>query len=281
MNTKGLLLDFQIPQVMAIVNLTPDSFYADSRKNSDAAVLNTVEKFLLEGAAIIDFGAVSSRPGATFVPENIEYQRLIPIITQVVKEFPQVIISIDTFRSRIAKEAIFHGAAIINDISSGDLDPEMIPIVGSLRVPYICMHMKGVPQNMQDQPQYDNLLPEISNYFIQKIQWCRESGIKDIILDLGFGFGKTIEHNYSLLKNLQAFEWLGCPLLVGISRKSLIYKLLNITPEESLSATTALHMVALQNGASILRVHDVKEALQAIKLWDFLEQQRSAYCEYF
>ncbi|MBX7225520.1 MAG: dihydropteroate synthase [Chitinophagales bacterium] len=266
-NTKGLLLDFRVPQVMAIINLTPDSFYANSRKMDATALLSAIEKLLHEGAAIIDIGAVSSRPGATSVSEDVEYQRLIPIIIQVVKEFPQAILSIDTFRSNIAKEAILHGAAIINDISGGDLDPEMIPTVGSLNVPYICMHMKGVPQNMQDQPEYDNLLPEISNYFIRKIQQCRESGIKDIILDPGFGFGKTIEHNYALLKNLQAFDWLGCPLLVGISRKSMIYKLLDITPEESLPATTALHLAALQNGASILRVHDVKEAVQVIKLW--------------
>ena len=251
---------------MGILNVTPDSFYKGSRVKNDLSILALAEKMVVEGATILDIGGYSSRPDAEDISIEEEISRVIPAIESVKKEFPKAIISVDTFRSQVARMAINAGGDLINDISAGSLDDKMMPTVAELKVPYIMMHMKGTPQNMKQESNYDNLLLEILWYFEQKINQAKSLGINDLILDPGFGFAKTVDQNFELLKNISYLTTLGYPLLVGVSRKSMIYKTLNTSPEFSLNGTTVLNTLALQNGASILRVHDVKEAMETIKL---------------
>jgi len=254
------------PAIMAILNLTPDSFYAGSRiAGADMALAQTAG-FLKAGAAIIDLGAYSSRPGAEHITEEDELKRLIPVLRRLVDAFPQALFSVDTFRARVAAEAVGAGAHIINDISAGSLDPEMFATVAALRVPYILMHMKGTPQTMQQNPEYDDVTAEVIAYFREKIADLRQAGVKDILIDPGFGFGKTVAHNYALLQHLDQLLPLNLPLLVGLSRKSMITKVLGNTAAEALNGSTVLHTLALLKGASILRVHDVKEAAECVKL---------------
>jgi dihydropteroate synthase len=266
-NAGGALLDLKLPKVMGILNITPDSFYKGSRYNSEAEILKAASVMINEGADILDVGGYSSRPGASHVSEQEEGRRVINAIKLLVKEFPAAVISVDTFRSQIAREAVLDGgAAVINDISGGEADKEMFATVEKLNVPYIMMHMKGDPSNMQKNPVYDDIVADILKYFAEKIYDLRSAGVKDIIIDPGFGFGKTADHNFELLRRLNDFQVTGIPLMVGISRKSMIWRTLKITADEALNGTTALHAVALMNGADILRVHDVREAVQAVKL---------------
>lgn len=266
LNCKGRLLVIDEPVVMGIINVTPDSFYIGSRETSMDDVLHLAEKMLKEGATILDIGGQSTRPGSEEVGSDRELQRVIPVIEAITKQFPESLISIDTYLSTVAMKAVDAGAAIVNDISSGTLDDKMITTVASLHVPYIAMHMKGRPKNMQQYAQYENLMLEVLDFFIKKTEECREAGIKDVIIDLGFGFAKTSSHNFTILKNLSTFKMLEKPILLGVSRKSTIYKTLGVTAEEALNGTTVLNTIALLNGANILRVHDVKEAVEAIKL---------------
>lgn len=251
---------------MGILNVTPDSFYDGGQFKSSDAALKQVEKMLDEGATFIDIGAYSSRPGADHVSEEEEKARLLNVIEPILKQFPEVLISIDTFRSSIAKAGIEAGAALINDISAGHLDKEMIPIIGKLKVPYIMMHMKGTPQTMQSHRHYDDVLFEIMSYFSERIELAIKHQIHDLIIDPGFGFAKTIEHNYELMSNLNLLRAINRPILVGVSRKSMIYKTLNSTADNALNGTTVLNTVSLLKGAKILRVHDVKEAVECIKI---------------
>lgn len=265
-NCKGTLIDLSTPKVMGILNLTPDSFYDGGKYQNEKEVLAQTEKMLQEGATFIDVGAYSSRPGAKHITEDEELARIVPIIKLLVSTFPDIILSVDTFRSNVAIACIEQGAAIINDISAGEMDENMFATAAALGVPYIMMHMQGTPQNMQQNPVYRNITEEVIFYFSNKIAQARSFGINDIILDPGFGFGKTIEHNYRLLSEQELLKNIELPLLIGLSRKSMIYKTLNITAQEALNGTTALHMISLQKGANILRVHDVKEAMQCIEL---------------
>ncbi len=271
-NINGTLLDLSTPKIMGILNITPDSFYDGGVFNSDKKILNQVEKMISEGADMIDIGGYSSRPGANEVNIDDEIGRVIPAIELIKNKFGDAIISVDTFRSKVAKKAINAGASIINDISSGDLDPEMFNCVAKLKVPYIMMHMKGTPNNMQKNPEYENVIVEIVKNLSNKLFLAKKAGIIDVIIDPGFGFGKTATHNYSILKNLSFFKELGCPILVGISRKSMIYKLLDKNPENALNGTTCLNTISIINGAKILRVHDVKEAKEVITLTNFLNK---------
>lgn len=270
LNCKGRLLDISTPIVMGILNITPDSFYDGGRYNDLNTILKQAEKMLEEGAKIIDVGGMSSRPGALEVSVNEELERVIPVIKAIRGRFSEAFISIDTVWAKVAQEAVDAGADIVNDISAGSMDEALIPTVGTLNVPYILMHMQGKPQTMQDQPHYEDVATDILDFFIQKIAELHQNGIHDIVLDPGFGFGKTIEHNYTLLKKMSIFQITNLPLLAGISRKSMIYKVLNTTPDKALNGTTALNMIALQNGANILRVHDVREAVEVIDLWEKL-----------
>ncbi len=272
MNCNGQILDISNPVVMGVLNITPDSFYSDSRLMSTDDILHQAEKMLSEGAAILDIGGMSSRPGAEIVTVEAELIRVIPAVRAIHQEFPNAIISIDTIRAEVARESVAHGAAMVNDISAGSLDDKLLETVAELGVPYVLMHMKGKPKDMQDQANYENVQLEIIDFLIQKVGKLRQLGIKDIIIDVGFGFGKTVEQNYQLLKTMHQFKILGLPILAGVSRKSMIYKVLNTTPANALNGTSALHMVALQQGASILRVHDVKEAVEVIKLWEQLRR---------
>ena len=265
-NCKGTLIDLSTPKVMGILNITPDSFYDGGRYKNDTSILNQVENMLIEGATFIDVGAYSSRPGANHVSEAEELKRIIPIVELLIKQFPSINLSIDTFRSNIAKECINTGAAIINDISGGKLDEKMLETVGKLGVPYVMMHMKGTPQTMQQHTDYNDLIKEIIYYFSERVAEARSHKINDIIIDPGFGFSKTLEQNYSLLNHLELLNMLEQPMLVGVSRKSMIYKLLDTNPKEALNGTTSLNTIALLKGAKILRVHDVKEAMECIKL---------------
>lgn len=267
LNCKGKLLTIDQPKVMGILNLTPDSFYSGSRFTNTDLVLKETEIMLSEGAFIIDIGGQSTRPGSERISPDEELKRVIPAIASITTRFPEAIISIDTYQAKVAKEAVNTGASIINDISSGDMDEDMIKTVAALPVPYICMHMKGTPATMQQNPVYDDVATAVLDYFIYKIARCKEAGIHDIIIDPGFGFGKTIQHNFQLLKKMETLKQLNKPILAGLSRKSTIYKTLGITVEEALNGTTALNMIALLNGASILRVHDVKEAVETIRLF--------------
>jgi len=264
---KGHLLNLSVPKVMGIINITPDSFYAASKYKEEKAVLDAVGQMLTDGATMIDVGGMSSRPGAAVIDEEEELRRSIPAIRAIIREFPESIISIDTVRARVAREAVENGASIINDISAGLLDPAMYPTVGQLQVPYILMHMKGRPESMQKNPIYEEVVQEVLDFFIERTGPLIELGVHDIILDPGFGFGKDVDHNYQLLQHLGLFrKIMQLPLLAGISRKSMINRVLGSRPEEALNGSTALHMAALINGASLLRVHDVKEAVETVKL---------------
>jgi len=274
LNCKGQLLNLEDPVVMGILNVTPDSFFDGGKYQQVPSILRQVEKMLKEGAKIIDIGGMSSRPGAAIIDENEELKRVIEPISAIHKAFPDAIISIDTIRSKVAKEAVAAGASIVNDISAGKLDEHFYPTVADLEVPYILMHMQGKPENMQEQPKYSDITLEVLDFFIKEVGKLRALGIKDIILDPGFGFGKTISHNYQLLNKVHTFQILDLPILAGISRKSMIHKFLNITPKTSLNGTTALNMIALQQGAKILRVHDVKEAVETVKLYLQLERNK-------
>lgn len=265
-NCKGHLIDLTTPKVMGILNLTPDSFYDGGKYKSDKEFLLQTEKMLHEGATFIDIGAYSSRPRAKHISEKEELSRLIPVLKILLQNFPEIIISVDTFRSEIAKKSIEIGASMINDISAGSLDAKMFLTIAKLQVPYIMMHMKGTPQNMQQNIIYNDLIKDILFYFSKKISELRALGINDLVLDVGFGFSKTLNQNYELLNNLNLFKTLELPILTGLSRKSMLYKHLNITPKEALNATTVANTIALQQGSNILRVHDVKEAMETIKI---------------
>ncbi|MBL7745510.1 MAG: dihydropteroate synthase [Chitinophagaceae bacterium] len=266
LNCKGRLLAVDKPLVMGIINATPDSFYAESRYSGTDALLKQAEKMVQEGADILDIGGQSTRPGSEKVSAEEELKRIIDGINAIHQRFPEVVMSVDTYYSLVAKEAVEAGASIVNDISGGSLDELMIPVVASLRVPYILMHMKGTPQTMQQSPLYDNVTKEVLDFFIFKTEELRKAGIPDIIIDPGFGFGKTIEHNFELLRNLQVFKIPGKPLLLGVSRKSTVWKTLGTSADEALNGTTVLNTIGLMNGANIIRVHDVKEAKEAVKL---------------
>lgn len=269
-NCRGKLLDLSAPVIMGIINITDDSFYAASRSRHLHHVLDKAGEHLQYGAGILDLGAQSTRPGAATVGEQEELDRLLPAIHAIVNQFPEAVISVDTWYAGVAERAIQAGAAIINDVSAGNMDPGMLATAGRLQVPYIAMHMKGTPDTMQKDPQYENVVQEVLDYFIKKLAQCRAAGIDDVIIDPGFGFGKTLAHNYTLLKHLQLFEVLECPLLAGVSRKSMIYRLLGITPEEALNGTTVIHTLALQQGVHLLRVHDVKPAAEAVRIWEYI-----------
>ena len=265
-NCKGTLVDLTTAKVMGVLNITPDSFYDGGKYKNESEILNQVEKMLLDGATFIDVGAYSSRPGAQHISEEEELKRSIPVIRLLMQNFPEIIISIDTFRSKVAKETIHAGAALINDISGGKMDSQMFATVANLQVPYILMHMLGTPQNMQQNPVYTDVTKEIISFFAAQIHQLHRLKLNDVLIDVGFGFGKTIDHNFELLKNLALFKSLEVPVLAGISRKSMLYKTLDISAKEALNATTSANTIALLNGASILRVHDVKEAVEAVKI---------------
>ncbi len=271
-NCKGSLIDLSVPKIMGILNLTPDSFYDGGTYKNENGVLRQTELMLHEGATFIDLGAYSSRPGADHISVEEERKRILPTVKLLIKEFPEILLSIDTFRSEIARSCVEAGAAMINDISAGNLDKKMIPTVGELKVPYIMMHMKGTPQTMKSMDQYDNLMHEIQCYFSEKIAEARKHKVDDIIIDPGFGFAKNISQNFELLKKLSLLRLQDVSVLAGVSRKSMIYKTLNINPSEALNGTTALNTIALLHGAAILRVHDVKEAMQCITLVDRYQQ---------
>lgn len=273
LNVNGKLLDLNPPRVMGILNVTPDSFFDGGQYLSTDAVLIQVEKMLQDGAACIDVGGYSTRPGAEVVTPDEEIKRVVPAIRRIIKAFPDTLISIDTFRSAVARAAVEEGACIINDVTGGDADAQMFATAASLRVPYILMHMRGTPQTMNQLTDYEDLLKDIAAYFQQRIVALQQHGVKDIILDPGIGFAKTVQQNFHLLHHLEYFRIFSQPKLIGISRKSLIWKTLNVTPEEALNGTSVLNTVALLKGASILRVHDVKEAVEAIKLIQALKTQ--------
>lgn len=268
---KGELIDFKTPKIMGILNVTPDSFYDGGRFESKTAALKQTEIMLEEGAHIIDVGAMSSRPGSETLTLEEEKQRLFPILESLLKEFPSRCFSVDTFYSAIAKESIEIGASIINDISAGQADPEMFTILGQTKATYIMMHKQGDPKNMQNKPQYENVVSEILTFFSKQKRLAEKAGINDLIIDPGFGFGKTLTHNYEILNNLNAFQCLNLPVMVGLSRKSMIYKVLSIMPDEALNGTSVLHTKALLEGANLLRVHDVKAAKECVELVALLQ----------
>ena len=253
---------------MGIINVTPDSFYAGSRKESLDEIVYTAGQMLKEGATFLDIGGMSTRPNAVEISSELEIERTVPAIEAILKEYPEAILSIDTYRSKVAQAAIEAGALLINDISGGDTDQDILKIAMTYNVPYICMHMQGTPQTMQDNPVYENVVQDVFKNLQQKIVRCQKAGIKDVIIDLGFGFGKTIAHNFELLANMDYFQHLDCPILAGLSRKSMLYKSLDIESEDSLNATTVANTIALQKGAQIIRVHDVKEAIECVKVWE-------------
>jgi dihydropteroate synthase len=267
LNCKGRLLVLDKPVVMGILNLTPDSFYSGSRlEPSD--VLKKAHQMINEGATILDMGGQSTRPGSDRLTADEELKRVLPAIEAIKNEFPSVFLSIDTYHAKVAKETVVAGIDIVNDISAGDMDADMLSTVASLKVPFIAMHMQGTPDTMQQNPTYENITREVVDYFIQKTAACKVAGIVGLILDPGFGFGKTIAHNFQLLKNMETLQIFHAPILAGLSRKSTVWKTLHITPEEALNGTTVLNTIALTKGASILRVHDVKEAVETIKLYE-------------
>jgi dihydropteroate synthase len=270
MNCGGRLISFDKALIMGIINLTPDSFYDKSRQNSETSALKQAEKMVADGANILDLGAVSTRPGSPEISKEEELNRLLPSLKSIRKAYPESIISVDTWRADVAKAAINEGADVINDISGGTMDVNMFETIAQLKVPYILMHIQGTPQTMQQNPSYKDVLNEVIDFLAERIQKLRLMGVADIIVDPGFGFGKTLEHNYTLLKHLEQFKILDCPILVGISRKSMITKTLNISAEEALNGTTVLNTIALMKGAKILRVHDVKQAVEAVKLTNFI-----------
>ena len=265
-NCNGTLIDVTIPKVMGILNLTPDSFYDGGKYSSQKEILLHTEKMLIEGASFIDIGAYSSRPGATDISEDEELKRILPNLEIIIHEFPEILISIDTFRSKVASRCVSVGASMINDISGGNLDENMFDTISKLQVPYIIMHMQGTPQTMQKNIKYENLFNDIVYFLSKKISQLKNLGVNDIILDVGFGFGKTLDQNYELLQKLNLFKSLDLPILTGISRKSMLYKYLDINAAESLNASTTANTLAILQGANILRVHDVKEAVEAVKI---------------
>lgn len=271
LQSRGRLLDISTPIVMGILNATPDSFYNQGRDSDTDSILRNAERMLGEGAKILDVGGASTKPGSAIIDADEELKRVIPVIQAINKRFPEAWMSVDTYHSKVAMEAVNAGASIINDVSSGSIDGYMIATVVQLQVPYIAMHMQGIPATMQQNPQYNNITLDILNYLRKMVDKCEAAGIKDIIIDPGFGFGKTLEHNYELLSNMHTLRILGKPVLAGISRKGMIWKALGTTPEEALNGTTALHMVALQQGANILRAHDVKEAMEVITLMGMIK----------
>lgn len=265
-NCKGNLIDLTQPKVMGIINITPDSFYSGSRSTTQKEILSNTEKMLQEGATFLDLGAYSSRPGADDISVDEELDRMMPAIEIILKEFPEAVLSIDTFRAEVAERCIQAGAALVNDISAGKLDQKMLPLIAKYQVPYIMMHMKGTPQSMKDLNQYDDITADILFYFSERIKTARDLGINDLIVDPGFGFAKNIAQNFELLSKLELFKNLELPILIGVSRKSMIWKSLDISASEALNGTTVLNTAALLKGAGILRVHDVKEAMECIKL---------------
>lgn len=262
----GKLLDLSTPKVMGILNVTPDSFYPESRLMNEAEVLQLAEQMRQDGAAILDVGGLSTRPGAEEISVDEELHRVIPAIRKILKEFPDAIVSIDTFRSKVAEEAVAAGATMVNDISAGRLDADFLTTIAKLKIPYVLMHMQGTPQTMQENPSYESVVNDVFNFLKKRLIQLNRLGIHDIILDPGFGFGKSVEHNYQLLQHLSVLRTLGLPVLAGLSRKSMICKVLHVNPANALNGTTALHAVALLQGAKILRVHDVKEAVETIEL---------------
>lgn len=266
---RGKLLVIDQPKIMGILNITPDSFYDGGTLKSEADILHRIEDLLRAGADFIDIGGMSTRPGSTEISVAEELQRIIPVIEMTKKYFPESILSVDTYRSMVARRALEAGADMINDISAGSFDEQMFSTVAAFSVPYIMMHIQGTPQTMQQNPRYKEVTEEVVDYFIRKTAEARRAGIHDIIIDPGFGFGKTIEHNYTLLKNLSQFALLGMPVMVGLSRKSMIYRLLNMSPAEALNGTTVVNTLALLQGAHLLRVHDVKEAREVLKIVEF------------
>ena len=265
-NCKGKLLVIDQPIVMGIINITPDSFYEGHIDKQITSVVDMASSMIEAGATILDIGGQTTKPRSERIDATTELDRVLPVIKAIIQQIPEVIVSIDTYYSSVAKAAVEAGATIVNDISSGNMDADMIKTVASLNVPYIITHMQGVPETMQQHPTYENVVKEVLDFFIAKIEECKQAGIKDTIVDVGFGFGKSRQHNFQLLKNLSVFEMLDKPILAGLSRKGMIYQTLGKTASEALNGTTALNMLALQNGASILRVHDVKEAMECIKL---------------
>ena len=273
LRVRGKLLRTDKPLLMGILNITPDSFYTGSRFSDPLAYLEKARQMLDEGAAILDIGGQSTRPGARRLSAAEESDRVLPVITALIGAFPQAVLSIDTYHAVVARQAVAAGVAIINDISAGALDPDMLATAGGLQVPYIAMHMQGTPKDMQTNPHYENVVEEVFDYFVQKTEQCRSAGIQDVLIDPGFGFGKTLAHNYQLLQHLGLFQQLDCPVLAGLSRKSMIYKLLKTTAEEALNGTSALNLLALQQGVQILRVHDVRAAGEVVQLWEYYRNQ--------
>ena len=271
-NCKGKMIDLSSPKIMGILNVTPDSFHDGGKYVLVDNAKSRVDKMVSEGVDIIDIGGQSTRPNADIIEVGEELKRVIPIVKFIKKKYPELPISIDTFNSEVAQEAITSGAGIVNDVSGGNLDPKMFEVVSKNSVPYIIMHMRGDPKSMQKDLNYDNIFKELINYFSDKIETLISLGQKDIIIDPGFGFSKSLEQNYYLLNHLREFKLLNCPILAGLSRKSMIYKPLNITPAESLYATSAAHVIALNNGANILRVHDVKEAKECLSIYNLLKE---------
>jgi dihydropteroate synthase len=279
-NINGQLMDLSHPQVMGILNVTPDSFYAQSRQQTEEGILSRVHQILEEGGNIIDIGAYSSRPNADHISTEEETKRLRYALSLIIREYPQAVLSVDTFRADIARMCVEeYGVAIINDISAGNMDAQMFSTIARLGVPYILMHMQGTPQNMQQHPHYEHIVQEVLYYFSEKVQQLRDLGAKDLILDPGFGFGKTLEHNYELLNQLEEFQIFNLPLLVGVSRKSMIYKLLGGGPEDALNGTTAIHAISLQKGANILRVHDVKAATEVVRIMAAMQKNINPSCQ--
>lgn len=267
-NCKGELIDLAKPKVMAILNVTPDSFYDGGKNNSVEKALKKTEQFLRDGADFIDIGGQSSRPGADFLGAEEEIKRIIPILEAILKEFPKTLVSMDTFWAKVAKETIEVGASIVNDISAGEIDSKMFETVAQLKVPYVLMHMKGTPENMQKNPHYDNVVIEVNQFFAKKIELLKKLGVNDIIIDPGYGFGKNIKHNYELLSMQDFLSLEKFPILAGVSRKSMISKLIKTNTKNALNGTTALNMLCLLKGANILRVHDVKEAVECVKIFN-------------
>lgn len=279
-NINGQLMDLSHPQVMGILNVTPDSFYAQSRQQTEEGILSRVHQILEEGGNIIDIGAYSSRSNADHISTEEETKRLRHALNLIIREYPQAVLSVDTFRADIARMCVEeYGVAIINDISAGNMDAQMFSTIARLGVPYILMHMQGTPQNMQQHPHYEHIVQEVLYYFSEKVQQLRDLGAKDLILDPGFGFGKTLEHNYELLNQLEEFQIFNLPLLVGVSRKSMIYKLLGGGPEDALNGITAIHAISLQKGANILRVHDVKAATEVVRIMAAMQKNINPSCQ--
>lgn len=271
-NIGGKLIDFSVPAVMGVINIAPDSFYNGGKLEKKKVMLSVVEEMIMEGADIIDVGAVSTRPGASIVPTKVELERLIPAVKAIRKKFPEIPLSVDTYRSWVATRVFEEiGPVIVNDISGGTLDHNMFDTISQLDVPYILCHIQGTPQNMQDNPRYDDIIKDISNFFSERVKQLSKLGVTDVIIDPGFGFGKSMQNNYDLLNRLDSFKVFQLPVMVGISRKSMIWKILGITPEEALNGTAVLNTLALIGGADILRVHDVLEASEAITLFEALK----------